>query len=77
MAKKFKKIRIAVLASGRGSNLAAIIEATQSGKLDGEVVLVVSNRADAGALHIAQQNNIPALHISREQFDTEEEFDGC
>ncbi|RMD93621.1 MAG: phosphoribosylglycinamide formyltransferase [Calditrichaeota bacterium] len=75
MERKFKKIRIAVLASGRGSNLAAIIEAAQSGKLDGEVVVVISNKADAGALNIARQYNIPTLHLSREQFSTEEEFD--
>lgn len=75
MEREFKRIRIAVLASGRGSNLAAIIEAAQSGKLDGEVVVVISNKADAGALNIARQYNIPTLHLSREQFSTEEEFD--
>ena len=44
-------IRIAVLASGRGSNLLAILHAIEAGELDGEVVGVFSDKPDAPALH--------------------------
>jgi len=43
-------LRIAVLASGRGSNLQAIIDAIEAGQLDATLAVVVSDRADAQAL---------------------------
>jgi len=49
--------RVAVCASGRGSNLAALIEALRG--TDADVVLVLSNRRDAGALAIAEAQGIP------------------
>lgn len=49
--------RVAVCASGRGSNLAALIEALRG--TDAGVVLVLSNRPDAGALTIAETHGIP------------------
>ncbi|MFQ5674841.1 MAG: phosphoribosylglycinamide formyltransferase [bacterium] len=68
-------LRIAVLASGRGSNLNSIIQATQTGKLSAQVALVVSNNSKAGALEIARQARISALHLSVEQFESEALFD--
>lgn len=70
--------RIAVLASGRGSNLQAIIEAVESGTIQkAAVTLVVSDRKNAYALERARRKNIltayfnPRLFISREEYDRE------
>ena len=64
--------KIAVFASGAGSNAAKIIEASlQKGK-DGnkpfEVALIVCNKPGAGVLQIAEKNNIPTLLIEKEKF---------
>ena len=58
--------RIAVLASGRGSNLEAIFKAIERGEVAGEVVLVLSDRADAGALKRAERRGVKALFIDPE-----------
>ncbi len=69
------KLRIAVLASGSGSNLQAIIDRSVAGELDTEIVLVISNNPDAGALTRAQQAGISHLCIDHRQFATRSEFD--
>ena len=57
-------LRIAVLVSGSGSNLQALIDAIESQRLPGvEIVLVVSNRADAQGLQRALQHKIPAIYL--------------
>jgi phosphoribosylglycinamide formyltransferase-1 len=69
-------LNIAVFGSGRGSNFQAILDAIQAGTLRGaRVVVVVSNNSDAGILNIARANGIPAMHMSRMQFKTEEDFE--
>ncbi len=55
--------RLAVFASGRGSNLAALLEAFPPGEPVGSVVLVVSDRANAGALEKARKAGIEAVVI--------------
>lgn len=65
------RFRIGVLASGRGSNLQAIINAIESGRLNCDVVFVLSNNSDAGALEIAKKKNIPALHLSEKKYHKE------
>jgi phosphoribosylglycinamide formyltransferase-1 len=50
--------RVAILISGRGSNMAALIEAAKDKTYPAEIALVVSNRPDAGGLLIAQANGI-------------------
>ncbi len=55
--------RIAVVASGRGSNLAALIREFPAGSPLGEVVLVASDNAGAGALEVAGSAGIPAFHL--------------
>lgn len=57
-------LRLGVLASGRGSNLAALLAAHARGDLTPSVVLVASNNSGAGALHMAREHRIAALHIS-------------
>jgi phosphoribosylglycinamide formyltransferase-1 len=60
--------RVAVLASGAGSNLGALIEATRRPGFPAEVVLVVSNRRDCGALAIAARNDVPTLSLAVSDF---------
>lgn len=55
--------RIAVLASGSGSNLQALIDAVSDGRLDAEIVGVIANRRDAYALERASTNQIPASFL--------------
>jgi len=60
------KARIAVMVSGTGTNLQALIDAQKSGLIEkGEIVLVISNREDAYALERARKNDIEAFVITR------------
>lgn len=68
-------LNIAVFASGKGSNLLAILDAIEDGSIpDTRVVVVISNNSTAGALEIARARGIPARHVSPLQFSSEEEF---
>jgi len=53
-----REVRVGVLASGRGSNFKALVEAVTSGKLGGRVVCLGTDNANAGALEIARDNHI-------------------
>jgi len=69
-------LKIAVFASGRGSNFEAILKAIRTGGIRGAgIVAVISNNPGSGALETARRNEIPALHISRTQFDSDGAFD--
>ena len=57
-------IRIGVLVSGRGSNLQAIIDNIEQGRLSAEVAAVISDQADAFALERAKKHGIPGIHVS-------------
>ncbi len=60
------KARIAVLVSGGGTNLQAILDAAARGEIpDGEVAMVISDRAGAYALERAQKAGIPTLEINK------------
>lgn len=67
--------RIGVLISGRGSNLKSILDACNSGTIQAQVVLVVSNRADAGGLLYAKQSRIQAVVLSHKQYPVREDYD--
>jgi phosphoribosylglycinamide formyltransferase 1 len=69
--------RIGVLISGRGSNLASLIEAARAPDYPAEIVLVLSNKADAYGLVRAQEAGIPTAVISHKTFRTREEFDSA
>lgn len=56
-------ISIAILVSGRGSNMKAILSAIREGELDATVPVVISNSAEAPALDIARSFNVPAVSI--------------
>jgi phosphoribosylglycinamide formyltransferase-1 len=67
--------RIAVLISGRGSNLQALIDAIGDGRLRAEIAVVISNRPEAQALARAQAAGIPAATIDHRAFATRELFE--
>lgn len=67
--------RIVVLISGRGRNLQAIIEATQNGDLPAQIALVISNRADAQGLLLAEAAGIPTKVIPHAEYPSREAFD--
>ncbi len=69
-----KLLKLGILASGRGSNFQAIWNSIQAGKLHAQVQVVISNNADAGALDFARSQNLPAVHLERNQFDTKEAY---
>ena len=62
------KRRVAILISGRGSNMAALIEAARPADFPAEIVLVISNRADAQGLEKAAASGIPTLVIASKPF---------
>jgi phosphoribosylglycinamide formyltransferase-1 len=59
-----RKIKLGVLASGRGSNLQAIIDNIEKGILPADIVVVISDQPNAYSLERARKHNIPAIHIS-------------
>jgi phosphoribosylglycinamide formyltransferase-1 len=70
-----KHVPLAVLISGRGSNLRALIEACQDGRVQGRIAVVLSNRADALGLDIARQAGIPTEVVEYEGFDSRDAYD--
>lgn len=67
-------LNIAVLVSGSGSNLQAIIDEMKKGEINGKIVTVVSNKPDVYALKRAEENNIPSKVIvskGNENFEKE------
>lgn len=67
--------RLAVLVSGSGSNLQAIIDATQSGMIRGEICLVLSNRPEVFGLERAKKAGIPTACLDHTGFSNREAFD--
>ena len=67
-------VRIAVLCSGGGTNLQALIDAQEAGQIDGEIVLVLSNASKAYALERARKHGIEAKFISKKQAGSDEAF---
>ena len=62
------KRRVAILISGRGSNMAALIEAASAPDFPAEIVTVISNRADARGLEKAASHGIPTTVIESKPF---------
>ncbi len=69
--------RIVVLISGGGTNLQAIIDACKQENYGGEVVAVVSNKADAYGLTRAQDADIATAVLSHKDFDSREDYDSA
>jgi phosphoribosylglycinamide formyltransferase-1 len=68
-------LRIAVLASGRGSNLAALMVARECGELPVEFVLVASDKASAGALRLAESAGLPTRAVDPRDYPDRRAFD--
>lgn len=66
---------IAVLASGGGTNLQALIDQAAAGTLGAEIALVLTNKPGAGALERARQAGIPTCCIDHREFASREDFD--
>ena len=67
--------RIVVLISGSGTNMQAIVDACAAKRIDGEVVAVISNKAEVGGLSKAQKAGIATAVLSHKDFDTREAYD--
>ena len=70
-----RRIRTAILISGRGTNMVALIEAAKHPDYPAEIVLVISNDADAGGLARAQALGIETIAIPHGAFPTREAFE--
>ncbi|MDO9585584.1 MAG: phosphoribosylglycinamide formyltransferase [Syntrophales bacterium] len=71
-----KKVNIGVLVSGSGSNLQAIIDRIEQGRLPAEIKIVISNNPDAYALKRCSKHGIPTRVASHLDFRKREDFDG-
>ena len=67
-------VRIAVLCSGGGTNLHALIDAQEAGQIDGKIVLVLSNASKAYALERARKHGIEDKFISKKQLGSDVAF---
>ena len=70
-------LKLAVLISGRGSNLQALIDACADADYPADIVLVISNKPDAQGLKRAQAAGIATLTISHRDHDTRDQFDAA
>jgi len=77
--KRTTPLRVAVLASGRGSNLQAIIDAIEAGQVEAKIVAVIGNKKDAVALERARKHGLPDLFVDPKPFagrpDSREAYD--
>ena len=68
-------VRIAVLVSGRGSNLQAIINSIENKKINAVIAVVISDVQNALALEIAKEQGIKTLFVDSSKFKTRKDFD--
>ena len=68
-------IRLGALSSGRGSNLQAIIDACEVGKISAKIAVVVSDKSDALALERARRHRLMAVFLNPKEFPTREDYD--
>ena len=68
-------VNIGVLVSGRGTNLQAIIEAVEEGRIEGKIKIVISDNRNAFALKRAAQNSIETQYIDFKSFKNREDYD--
>ncbi len=67
-----ERLRVGVLASGRGSNFQALVEAAESGRLPVEMVVLISDRGAAPVLDIARAHGVEALFVDPKQYPNRE-----
>lgn len=73
----FKKVRTAILISGRGSNMQSLVEAAQADDYPAEIVLIASNRPDAAGLEWAKAGGLPTLAIDHKKYKTRDAFEAA
>lgn len=71
------KVRLGVLASGRGSNLMVILEACEASKIDATVAVVVSDRQQSEAIEHARLQGVDAVFLAPKAYSSREEFDAA
>jgi phosphoribosylglycinamide formyltransferase-1 len=69
------RVRVAVLISGRGSNLQSLIDASRAPDYPAEIALVVSNKESAAGLSVAQNAGVPTRVIPHQNHESREAFD--
>ncbi len=69
------KLKLAVLVSGGGTNLQAIIDSIENQYVPAEIAVVISNKQDTYALERAKKHNIPSIFINHKDFSTREDFE--
>ena len=72
-----RKKRVAVLISGRGSNMSALIEAAKAPDYPAEIVVVIANKIDAGGLEAARAQGIAAVAIPHRDFASKAEHEAA
>jgi phosphoribosylglycinamide formyltransferase-1 len=70
------KKRVAILISGRGSNMMALVEAARNGDFPAEIVSVISSRPEAPGLAWARSQGLPSQAIDHKAYASREAFDG-
>lgn len=75
MTNSVSKKRLALFASGRGSNGEALYKAMQEGLINGEFVVIITDHADAGIVERSKGWGIPLIAIERSQFDSKQTFE--
>lgn len=71
------KLKVAVLISGRGSNLQSLIDACKEPGFPAEIIAVISNKAEAYGLERAKKANIPTFVLNHKDYDSRENFDAA
>lgn len=75
MSSGHRRLRTAVLISGRGSNMMVLLEASQASDYPANIVLVISNKPEAEGLRRADAAGVKAISIDHEDFNTREAFE--
>ena len=71
------KARVAVLISGNGGNLQALIDAAQADDYPADIVLVISNNPDAYGLERARSHGIEAVVVNHREYDSRADYDAA
>ena len=69
--------QLGVLISGRGSNLGALADAIDDGRLRAAIAIVISNRLDAPGLELARSRGIPTAVVKHRDYESRDAFDGA
>ena len=67
-------LKLGVLASGRGSNFQAIIDAIEAGKIDASIKLLIVDKADAFAVERAKKHSIESLYLNPKDFPSRDDY---